>query len=518
METALFSGIHGVWHLAHIALFESQVETPVLDSLIRWVNLNHSEKMQREFQALVGKTVFAKDVLFWAMAKRLVCRGHFKAAISLFQSNEQFRKELSSNDFIGSKTAVKALSILFDTMPSSKTSVSTRDFKEAWTKWNEECNFIYSGGEMSAFNLEVSEASHFGDLFAILSGDELAILKSSETWIEALLALNLFTDPSILARNLPDFLPVISQRFEPSNVLDHIQFSILRNDVPSIIQYSSNYDCWLVTHLVDLLSKSGLVSTDIQRRLAKEECTIQQWFRLNYADLLISNQVHIRTALELLMHSGPMGRSVCASYLPHIELLEDGLRQSVFKFCELHDFPKELKSIFKSLANASLANGDFVAALLLFGKAQDQPSVNNIVDKLMRAYIQTGDRGYEQIVDQIVGGEELNATMSTSLSFLCNYREFQKLYDAGRFQEAGNLLILLLTSGATPRSFWMPLLLDAVPMLECKTLVFGKHDTLELMRVAQELDFVDTKASAATELDVVRLALCRNLARSYNAC
>lgn len=54
------------------------------------------------------------------------------------------------------------------------------------------------------------------------------------------------------------------------------------------------------------------------------------------------------------------------------------------------------------------------------------------------------------------------------LAFLGKYREFHKLYEEKRFGEAAKLLLSLMTAKIAPRSFWMTLLTDALPLLEQK--------------------------------------------------
>lgn len=55
-----------------------------------------------------------------------------------------------------------------------------------------------------------------------------------------------------------------------------------------------------------------------------------------------------------------------------------------------------------------------------------------------------------------------------SCVFVGKYREFHKLYGEKRFSEAAKLLLSLMTAKIAPRSFWMTLLTDALPLLEQK--------------------------------------------------
>lgn len=63
--------------------------------------------------------------------------------------------------------------------------------------------------------------------------------------------------------------------------------------------------------------------------------------------------------------------------------------------------------------------------------------------------------------------------------FLGKYREFHRLYGEKRFSEAAKLLLSLMTAKIAPRSLWMTLLTDALPLLE------QKEVTLELSRSLQ---------------------------------
>ncbi len=52
--------------------------------------------------------------------------------------------------------------------------------------------------------------------------------------------------------------------------------------------------------------------------------------------------------------------------------------------------------------------------------------------------------------------------------FTGKYREFHRIYGEKRFSEAAKLLLSLMTAKIAPRSLWMTLLTDALPLLEQK--------------------------------------------------
>lgn len=52
------------------------------------------------------------------------------------------------------------------------------------------------------------------------------------------------------------------------------------------------------------------------------------------------------------------------------------------------------------------------------------------------------------------------------------YREFHRFYGEKRLTDAASLLLSLMTSQIAPRSFWVILLIDALPLLEEKEVQF----------------------------------------------
>lgn len=94
-------------------------------------------------------------------------------------------------------------------------------------------------------------------------------------------------------------------------------------------------------------------------------------------------------------------------------------------------------------------------------------------------------------------------------------------------------MVDLLTSGKAPRKYWTVILLDALPLLENKqVVVFDTKDTYEMMRCLEDVvgsqhkaeylrpfpkgtsSSVPTVEERERQLNVVRLLLVRNLARS----
>ena len=95
---------------------------------------------------------------------------------------------------------------------------------------------------------------------------------------------------------------------------------------------------------------------------------------------------------------------------------------------------------------------------------------------------------------------------------MARYRDFHRVYEEGDYKTASQMLCLLLTSNLAPKSVWLTLLYDALPLLEGACVYFDSSETYELMRCLEEC--CATRDGDAKGVAVVRMALGRNLARA----
>ena len=110
-------------------------------------------------------------------------------------------------------------------------------------------------------------------------------------------------------------------------------------------------------------------------------------------------------------------------------------------------------------------------------------------------------------------------TFSHKVAFLPDYLNFHRLYQNREFERAREVFGLLIFNQNTPDVFVVTLLLDAVPLLEASTALFSVSETYEMMTRLELVTMSHRKEEllrgvSEAELDVVRLALVRNLARA----
>jgi len=148
-------------------------------------------------------------------------------------------------------------------------------------------------------------------------------------------------------------------------------------------------------------------------------------------------------------------------------------------------------------------------------EAREFVKAERIVDRIMEHYWKEGKLSEPDVVQNL----SKFADLPDKLEFLKRYANFHENYAARNFALAARILVDILTGNPAPRVFWPTVLVDAIPLLEAEEVLFNTNDTFELMRCLEEVltsfrktDFI--KALREQDLELVRLALVRNLARA----
>ncbi|GFO04326.1 nuclear pore complex protein nup85 [Plakobranchus ocellatus] len=109
---------------------------------------------------------------------------------------------------------------------------------------------------------------------------------------------------------------------------------------------------------------------------------------------------------------------------------------------------------------------------------------------------------------------------ANSFTFLGKYREFHTMYDNGDLEGASSLLLSLISSRLAPKTFWMTLLEDALPLLNLPKVVLNVQQTYAIMHCLDELQRDGTsngKTLSDAEMEkakLLRVALTKNLSRA----
>ncbi|KAK9703993.1 Nucleoporin nup85 [Basidiobolus ranarum] len=299
---------------------------------------------------------------------------------------------------------------------------------------------------------------------------------------------------------------------------------MVRQDKSKAIRLCSRIDWWLVAHLTDILYKSGNLND-----LRFDVSHVWEYFLASYAEILIPHRTLWHVGLDYLAACPNIGKSAIEEYIMHIPIENEMKARKVLEFCAQYCSEHVFNTINRILASRKLKQGQYAAAIAYYINAGEPKRVITISDILIDEYLKNGDMSCMDLID----GIGYDAVFSDRLVFLADYRSFHELYKAGKYMEAGKLLRKLLESEYAPKKFWPVLLVDAIPLLEGEEIVFDVDDTYELMRCLEEvtlshqkdyyLQFLPSSTSSEKDitvnererqLDIVRLALSRNLARA----
>ncbi|KAF3817267.1 hypothetical protein GH733_011667 [Mirounga leonina] len=216
-----------------------------------------------------------------------------------------------------------------------------------------------------------------------------------------------------------------------------------------------------------------------------------------------------------------LGRVSLELHIERIPLSTEQKALKVLRICEQRQMTEQVRSICKILAMKAVRNNRLGSALSWSIRAKDAAFATLVSDRFLKDYCERGSFSDLDLIDNL--GPAM--MLSDRLTFLGKYREFHRFYGEKRLTDAASLLLSLMTSQIAPRSFWVILLIDALPLLEEKEVVFSAEQTYELMRCLE--DFASRRPVwrepgvqrlqedvENTKLEMLRLALARNLGRA----
>jgi nuclear pore complex protein Nup85 len=218
--------------------------------------------------------------------------------------------------------------------------------------------------------------------------------------------------------------------------------------------------------------------------------------------------------LEYLRFCPTFGKSTLELLIPRIKLNNANDFEKMIMFCKNNGLQLALKSVLLTQGMNAYNAQLYTEAITCYIEAGEYSRINHIVYKLLGMYQTNGNIAYK---DAISGIPMESLFKSPILSFLFRFIEFQTLYKEKNYGEAADLVVLLLTSGIAPKSFWKMLLLDALPLLEGQINVFTSEQVMELMRCVESCmsdsrDHPTLLKQDDESLNVLKLALNRSFA------
>lgn len=275
---------------------------------------------------------------------------------------------------------------------------------------------------------------------------------------------------------------------------------------------------WFVAHLTDLLDHCKL----LQSHNLYFGSNMREFLLLEYASGLFAHPSLWQLGVDYFDYCPKLGRVSLELHIERIPLNTEQKALKVLRICEQRQMTEQVRSICKILAMKAVRNNRLGSALSWSIRAKDAAFATLVSDRFLRDYCERGCFSDLDLIDNL--GPAM--MLSDRLTFLGKYREFHRMYGEKRFADAASLLLSLMTSRIAPRSFWMTLLTDALPLLEQKQVIFSAEQTYELMRCLEDLTSrrpvhgesdiqqLQDEDIETTKVEMLRLALARNLARA----
>ncbi|KAG0053819.1 Nucleoporin nup85 [Gryganskiella cystojenkinii] len=524
-EAELMDKLRAIWQLAEYVFLTTDDKKPIAFLYGEWLT-RHDGAMDLEVgEALLAKTGKLTQPEFWPYVYQCLLRGMKNSVVFLVE------QALSEEEDENTADGLEGFLAVLRGIPSSETLLPDGKSRGRHGMWQEQCRKFAKSPLLLYLGSEADTA------MSILTGDRDAILDTAESWEEAFSAILLYSDPECSRHDLAPILNACVERYlkdTEASLLDKIKVGILEMDAIKTIRYCGNFHPWLVAHLSDVFQQYGYLDmSDIQLQdtiVAGWDSNIRDFFITSYAHSLMANPRLWEEIAGYLLNCGHTGRAMLSEWICHVPMESSTKAHKVLKFCKDNNLADSLRSINRVMAVEEEKRGEYVEAIQHFIASKDVDRVAKVADNMMLKCL-AGNLD----LDQALSSLPETTSPNDHVEFLRSYASFQREYKNGSVVEAAETLVAMLATEKAPKKYWAILLMDALPLLENKEKVlFDTHDTYELMQSLEEIIGSQHKpeylqllppATSSTsddtlvdqrekQLDVVRLSLVRNLARS----
>uniref|UniRef100_A0A7N6FFW2 Nuclear pore complex protein Nup85 n=1 Tax=Anabas testudineus TaxID=64144 RepID=A0A7N6FFW2_ANATE len=422
-----------IWNLCEVLFIDAAPAGSLLLHLLDWVRLHKADVDEKAREVLQSESP-AEHNDYWDVVVSYVLQGRLEEARQMLVKQATLQP--------AARNMYKLMDTLLSKMPfynPSGTQTPT-EFEVKWRHWHDEVDRCLQDNSFASNR-------HLELICKILVGDEDTLLEHKDllsTWYHFLVTRLLFCHPTVKPTELHYYAQSCMTMFldarsvpEP---LDSILLAAFEFDIHQVIK-----DCsialnnwWFVVFGCFLL--------------------------LEYASGLFTHHSLWQLAVDYFDHCPEFGRVYLELQIERVPLDTEHKALKVLRICEQRQMSEQVRSICKIMAMRALRNNRLGSALSWSIRAKDAAFATLISERFLQDYCARGTFSDLDLIDNL-GPAML---LSDRLTFLGKYREFHKLYGEKRFREAAKLLLSLMTAKIAPRSFWMTLLTDALPLLEQK--------------------------------------------------
>lgn len=510
-QVSVLSAMELCWNLCEILFIEAATAGSLLVMLLDWIRLHTSDIDNIAEEVLQSENPLQHDK-FWDLITGYVLQARMDEARQLLA------KEASAST--STRSMCRVLDDLLKKMPTFTTQTLT-EFELKWQHWREECERHLQCGTFSS-------SPPMESICKVLLGAEDALMEKKDlmgTWYHFLVSQLLFTHPTVTLAEIHSYAQSSLDAFYAgdcsSEPLDIVLLAAFELDIHQVIKEFSivTNNWWFVAHLTDLLDHCQL----FQSHNLYFGSNMREHLLLEYASGLFSHHSLWQLGVDYLDHCPELGRVYLELYMERIPLNTERKALKALRICEQRQMTEQVRSICKTMAMQAMCNRRLGSALSWSIRAKDAAFATLISDRFLKDYCERGRFSDLDLIDNL-GPAML---LSDRLTFLGKYQEFHRMYNDEKFDEAACLLLSLMTARIAPCSFWLTLLLDALPLLEQQRVIFSAEQTYQLMSCLEDwttakLEPIQSeenhrsqdKSIENTKIEMLRLALARNLARA----
>uniref|UniRef100_A0A8C4Z0X7 Nuclear pore complex protein Nup85 n=1 Tax=Gadus morhua TaxID=8049 RepID=A0A8C4Z0X7_GADMO len=512
-QVSILLAIELIWNLCEVLFIDAAPGGSLLLHLLDWVRL-HKADVDEKAQEVLQSESPTEHHGYWDVVSATKTLHSYLMQGRMDEARQMLVKWGVLKP--AARSMYKQMDNLLSKMPvyNPGGSQTLTEFDVKWRHWHDMVDHSLQDNSFASDpNLEL--------ICKILMGDEDAILEQKDllsTWYHFLVTRLLFSHPTVKPTELHYYaqscLAMFDSRSAPEP-LDSILLAAFEFDIHQVIK-----DCsialnnwWFVAHLTDLLDHCNL----LQSHNLHFGSNLREFLLLEYASGLFTHHSLWQLAVDYFDHCPEFGRVYLEQQIEHVPLDTERKALKVLRICEQRQMSEQVRSICKIMAKRALRNNRLGSALSWSIRAKDAAFATLISERFLQDYCARGTFSDLDLIDNL-GPAML---LSDRLTFLGKYREFHKLYGENRFSDAATLLLSLMTAQIAPRSFWMTLLTDALPLLEQKEVRLppkvNERNTWEpemssLYNLSvKPMTFQDEDVEV-TKVELLRLALARNLA------
>ncbi|XP_024397742.1 nuclear pore complex protein NUP85 isoform X1 [Physcomitrium patens] len=564
--------VKAIWDLVEIFYVDKNGASWLPERLVEWLasydavlssNTLHT-KLTKLQQRLVNLRFPEEEKEYWDGVASALAVGWLDIAVYLLRMHGSYQHDQIDNRNV-ENGLVETVAVLISKMPRLRPSLPAGapgqafdfkpEFSKAWEKWRSQVAKLDGSTYWGECN-NITTQKGLKKLLKVLLGSIEDLLLSTTHWMELLVAHLLHVQPfSKVSEGLAGYAVKcveskgdsgMNESTSANDPLQELTLAILSDDTEVVVAECTRlFDPWLMAHLMELLTAKSKYAQSILReeRYALGGISLEELNRLSYAQVLCSHQLTWQLAPVYLSFCPRQGLGILETLLLKQPVsTSDRLALKVLEVCRLYDLGTVATTVNRIVGVHHWKHGRKGAGIAWLQRAQDDRRLAAVADELLES-VSLGMSGsqmetlqeLEGLVDLL--GSELHS--SQGLTFLHRYKDFktglqiikklrkqetdqQKIAEQGR--QAADFLLQLLKPQVTPQRFWLPLLRDAVELLEWPEMpLLGIHETnlllsrlqeLSLAKVRGDLEGIDPRDLSRQSLERIRLALACNLGRA----